>query len=124
MSYETQQRVPVNAITVVMFISGWEKYQDLVILTSQKTAQVCLERIIDYVCANLASFTPMLERIASASEFNPYARDGVDEIIMRLGMDLYFAMVENTLFEFGPRDLPFQLHGIGPMRLYLRHLDI
>lgn len=119
-----QPRVPQNELTVVMFVNGWGYYQDLAILTRTSTAQRVLARLIDYCSHSLQQFAASMETIASSAEFNPDNRDGISEIIMRLGMEVYYVALANKLFEIGPRDLPYQFGHIGPMRLYLQRLDI
>ena len=119
-----QQRIPTNQMTVVMFVKGWGYFQDLTIMTRESVATACLARIIDYCSQDLRRFAASLETISGCPAFNPDNREGIAEIIMWLGMELYFAAVENKLFEVGPRDLPYQLGHIGPMRLYLQRIDI
>lgn len=119
-----QSKLPQNNMIAIMFISGWGHYQDLAILVGGSIAHRVLERCIDYCSNNLRQYVSAVERIAATDSFNPDHRDGVSDIIMRLALDVYSAAYDHCLFEMGPRDLPYQLGHIGPMKLYLQRVEL
>lgn len=122
MAFSLKPKKQDNEIVAVNF-PGWQKFQDICILTKESNARILLGRLIDYCSQNLQQSVAQFEKIAQLNEFNPYELDDVGNSILSLGMEVYFTCYENRLFELGAvRDLPFELAHVGPHRLYLRRL--
>ena len=119
--YEFQ---PQNQLTIVSFTAGWELLQEMhAILGSYSKAETALRLCVDYCSHNLGQYQAQLERIALLPSLNPDNIHGISEIIMRLGLEVYFAAFNNALFEVGTvRELPYQFYKVTPSRLMLQRI--